>query len=210
MQLSLVNLRPGTSVWTNYVGDNVFLFSLHLGFGKDIRKILPWRESRLWQWLLLKIASSLFVLGIACRLAGLCVHEWKEDAQSLGRSKGFLSCGEQSLRGAGCRQPRATSDSPGEGKGPVRDPRASGCPLMGQGSAAHSWRLGLAFSGGWGCRELQGWPVEGCSHDFNLPILFKPMTTWQHELAQGVVSVPDIQWRLFCTSPWAEFEKGSL
>lgn len=77
MPLSLVNLRPGTSVWTSYIEDNVCLFSLRLGFGKNIRKILPWRESKQWQWLLLKIETSLFVLGIAWRPAGLCAHKWK-------------------------------------------------------------------------------------------------------------------------------------
>lgn len=38
MQLSLVNLRPGTSVWTNYVGDNVFLFFPTLGIWKRHQK----------------------------------------------------------------------------------------------------------------------------------------------------------------------------
>lgn len=80
MQHSLVNLRPGTLIWTSYVENNVF--SLRLGFGKNIRKILLWRQSKQWQWLLLKIEARLFVLGIAWRPVGLCAHKWQEDVQS--------------------------------------------------------------------------------------------------------------------------------
>lgn len=67
------------------------------------------------------------------------MHKGKEDAQGLGRSRGFLSCGE------GARGGLAASDSPGQGKGLGWTPG----PVMVQGpeSAAHSWKLGLAFSG---------------------------------------------------------------
>lgn len=54
----------------------------------------------------------------------------------LGRSRGFLSCGE------GAQGELAPSDSPGQGKGLGWTPGPQ-CPLMLQGpeSAVHSWRV---------------------------------------------------------------------
>lgn len=119
-------------------------------------KISLCRDPKQWRRLLLKIAASLFALGIAWRLAALCVHRGKEDAQGPGGSRG---CKERAQQGRGLHPaPRAAP----------RWLRLQRQPL--------TLDTAIGVYRAWGCRELQEWPVEGCSRDFNLPILFKSVS----------------------------------
>lgn len=78
--------------------------------------------------------------------------------------------------GSGCRQPRATSDSPGEGKGPVRDPQAALWWVRGQ----------LLTPGDWDWHFPEDEDAGSCKDDLlravAMILIFQSCSNpWQHD-----------------------------
>lgn len=140
MQLSLLNLRPGTSVWTSYIEDNGFLFSLCLGLGKKHKKstALTWVQA-------IKVAPAENrnqpVCSGNCLKAGRALCARVEGGCTTGASRWGVQASSAAsvqtrqssvdVRGAGCRSPpqrdtcanirEPNFTSLGKRKGPVYD-----------------------------------------------------------------------------------------
>lgn len=143
----------------------VFLFSPELGIWKNI-KILP----KQCQWFLLQTAAACLFWEWPEGCWALCTAG-RRMLRAWGAAKASSAVVSRS-RGAGCNQPGAGMWLP-ELRLPFQRSQVGCSPL----------EAGIGICRGWRGRELQGWPVEGCSWDFD----FQPCSNPRAGLAGGVV-----------------------